>query len=921
MNPVHVLPGLIASARFVSQGTELAVGPNEFSYTGAIVERVIPAGMEWVILELWGGSGATNPDTGGFRDAGGGGHTHLVIEVQEGDVLEIWTGQGGGPGQNSPSDVGGYGGWPDGGDGGTTDSIAGGGGGGSSRVYLNGVLIAIAGGGGGENGSSGTQGSGGAGGGAAPGIHSGTNDGQMTAASQTAAGTNTLNAIRNGAAFQGGHGWLSTDRFTSTGSTGAGHGGGGGGLYGGAAGENRGGGGGSGWAMPVDGGSNSPLDRQVASSLTENSVTDDGIGRQYLGWKRWLGYSCEDGDPTDGGDLFNSHDGGIYIFGVAPGGDALLGRLPVDILAEHLTSNAVTVNALCFRQFTAPHDMVIDELGFYTSNTNDSNSVLGTSVTLATGMLLAIYNDAGVANSPGMLLARTANQTVVNDGENWWPLNQEVAIKQGQIVWIAFNSANNITQSSDRVALASGQARRATGMTYTTDPTKSQLWGVSNSLRTDAYPIAGRGYVPTGDADEDIVIAVVPFTTPTSTGTLDVTDILLDGRVPKGIAIYGGCAPANTTDQAHIGWNFGVASRAGNHQYCVSANLEDGQANADGNTDQRTGAVAGGYGVNGGGYVISLATPGDTVAASPLVRASIDSWITNGVRLNFTAVDGSVARQFFMVLFAGKGIDCAACVKSDYASGVTQFDRLGPTECLLVGGESSNTGNTDGDQGVSSRYSIGLGFINSNGDQGQVAMKQADGAATAGSPAGSASNTVFEAIQDPAATTFAGKVNAQGWDADGFEFNSTASLTSTDTIFLALRSNANLNVAVIDFTTPTTTGVQNVTGAGFQPKAAIILGHTATAWDTGIYNSDDASGMGVAAFDVNGGVGLSVVNRAVDPSFVKSSAHDNEFNIGRGAGSRTLNADWDGFTSDGFDLDWQAVHSSAVRGLAICFGW
>jgi len=909
MHTIHTLPGLIAAARFINSATELTIGHELFDFVGETsISPVVPAGMNRLLLDLWGGSGSVGA-SGGFRGSGGGGWTHLVIDVQEGDVVEIYTGEGGG---TSVANVeGGEGGWPDGGNGSRAGSIVGGGGGGSSRVYVNGTLVAIAGGGAGENGSSGTQGSGGSGGGSAPEIHSGTDDLTMTPASQTAAGTNTVDANASGAAFQGGHAHGSSDRFTALGGT-AGGGGGGGGLFGGAGYHGRGGGGGSGWSMPVGGDSNSLLDREVYESTTLNGVDTDGQGRQAQGWDRWKGSGVEEGTAATGGDILNSHNGRVSVWGFAPGGDAPLGRLPINVTAE-LSQALGSANRMEFRQYICPTDMVIDEVGFFTTNTLDSNSAVASSVPVSGGRVF-LYNDAGLANSAGALLGRSANITTINDGENWFALNQTYYARRGEILWVGYNFGTAITISLDRIALASGQSRRAASITVATNPTPEQLWGITNSVRTEAYPVAARGFVPTTDPTDDVVVAVVPFTNPTSAGSIDVTDDLLGSRVPKGVVIVGGYAPPNTANTGSINVGTGVASRASENQWCMSANLTDNVSLSDGRTDQRAGSI------------ISRMTPGTSVGGGgQTMRATVSAWIAGGVTINFTVAEAT-QRQFFAIFFAGDDLDCVATRKEDWPSGVTPQDRFGfPPDFLIWTGEFSNGGNGDGDQ-LSSGYAFGMGIAQGS-EQGCIWQRQSDiQSAASNNPAGGASNTRVEKIQNITATTFIGDLTAQGYDADGFEINASAALSSTDSHYLAVRTRGGMSVEFIDFTTPTSTGVQNVTGAGFQPKAALLLGHSAVAWDTGYYNDADASGFGIAAFDTNGGVCLSFYNSSGPDSNsaltdCASSAHDNEFNIGRGNSAETLNAEWDGFTSDGFDLDWQAVHTSACRGLALVFGW
>lgn len=212
---------------------------TDFPYSGIEDTLIVPDGMAYARLRLWGGAGQGG-QYGGTPYGGNGGFVDVTIPVTPGDTLTVQTGQGGqwaGAGTNSP------GGWPDGGSGSYGDTT-GGGGGGSSRVFRNTDLVAVAGGG---AGAAGYAGSGGGGGGSS----SDAGTGGATGATQTAAGVSAgggdsgtgpiTYASRN--TQRGGHGG---PQGSSTGQDG---GGGGGGYYGGAGGggDGRAGSGGSGF--------------------------------------------------------------------------------------------------------------------------------------------------------------------------------------------------------------------------------------------------------------------------------------------------------------------------------------------------------------------------------------------------------------------------------------------------------------------------------------------------------------------------------------------------------------------------------------------------------------------------------------------------------------------------------------------------
>ncbi|AFU87961.1 putative lectin-like domain protein [Caulobacter phage CcrColossus] len=132
-------------------------GTTTLSYTGSRLVYVATQLMS-VDFEMWGGGGS-----GGFYTSGGnsgvkggaGGYTKLTRIFYPGDIVEIEVAQGGqAPTSPGGLNIGGVGGWPNGGDGGrpTTTTNNMGGGGGSSNIFVNGRLLAVAAGGGGSTG-------------------------------------------------------------------------------------------------------------------------------------------------------------------------------------------------------------------------------------------------------------------------------------------------------------------------------------------------------------------------------------------------------------------------------------------------------------------------------------------------------------------------------------------------------------------------------------------------------------------------------------------------------------------------------------------------------------------------------------------------------------------------------------------------
>ena len=221
-----------------------------YGSTGANQTLVVPAGVFYIFVKMW-GAGGGGGSYGGWRQGspgGAGGFSHGIIPVVPGETITIRVG---GRGLAVPANALSY---PDGGGAsiGTGDNRYSGSGGGSSSILVpsqTSAYVIVAGGGGGGGAMNGFElNSGGAGGGlvgecgAITPTGGGTNNGKGGTQSAGGAGGTGNVAAGNGGSFDGGD-------YQSTAPYGAG---GGGGFFGGGAGNFNssnvmgGGGGGSG---------------------------------------------------------------------------------------------------------------------------------------------------------------------------------------------------------------------------------------------------------------------------------------------------------------------------------------------------------------------------------------------------------------------------------------------------------------------------------------------------------------------------------------------------------------------------------------------------------------------------------------------------------------------------------------------------
>ena len=120
---------------------------------------VVPPGVQSISVKMWGAAGGSGPTGFGDDAGGGGGYAEFVMQVTPGEEFELSVGIGG---EQASAHIGGAGGWPGGGDGGSgnrveaifdvTTEVGGAGGGGGATLFRrvsDNTLIAVAGGGGG----------------------------------------------------------------------------------------------------------------------------------------------------------------------------------------------------------------------------------------------------------------------------------------------------------------------------------------------------------------------------------------------------------------------------------------------------------------------------------------------------------------------------------------------------------------------------------------------------------------------------------------------------------------------------------------------------------------------------------------------------------------------------------------------------
>jgi len=160
-----------------------------------------------------------------------------------------------------------------------------------------------------------------------------------------------------------------------------------------------------------------------------------------------------------------------------------------------------------------------------------------------------------------------------------------------------------------------------------------------------------------------------------------------------------------------------------------------------------------------------------------------------------------------------------------------------------------------------------------------------------------------------------------GFTADGFQLNvSDAPAAATSIFYLAIKGGS---YKVGNFLQPTTTGTQTISGLGFQPNSVVLFSHNQVAGTALAAPSTFSIGAANATTSRAGVWGQS---RNVDPSNAAVYTDNSKIMIMRtlsgtgGTGTINAQADFNGFTSDGFQLNWTTVDTTQRQIIYWAFG-
>lgn len=381
-------------------------------------------------------------------------------------------------------------------------------------------------------------------------------------------------------------------------------------------------------------------------------------------------------------------------------------------------------------------------------------------------------------------------------------------------------------------------------------------------------------------------IVMVEVASNTSNGTQDITDAAISGATVKGVLFFYSQGTASKTFTSNMHLNVGGCD--GTNQFALAYFTLTGATSSGaerpatyGKTDKCVLAV--------------------TSTGTVLSEAGFDSFITNGVRINWTTAPAS-AFKLFALLFAGADISVAAgSATHDNSPGVTVTTGFQPDAIVVA---SHNTG-AFGAAVTDCRFSLGFAGWDDSAVLGAYSYAPDCRPVNGTSLRGSAFRTDGCAEDyDNGSSTW--RANTISRTATSFTIQ-TNNDPSTDSFGYFAFKVANGEVKVGTLAVPTSTGNQAKTGVGFLPTNVLMIPqsiHTAAAAATA------EKGTGFAYFDATDIVSVTYSHKdtsaalsAGNPTVEQNVYSNTNIYVMEEDGTALVEASFVSLDSDGWTLD------------------
>ena len=396
---------------------------------------------------------------------------------------------------------------------------------------------------------------------------------------------------------------------------------------------------------------------------------------------------------------------------------------------------------------------------------------------------------------------------------------------------------------------------------------------------------------------QGVNVKVGTFTKITTTGNQTVSGL---GFQPKAIIFYWSRTTANATAAAPRSQGVGFTDCTNQRAVAIAEDDNAGTSNA-GRYRTESNVIV----------ILSNGTP--TVGS----RATFTSCDADGFKINWAV---SEARADIINYIAIGGSDVTNVKAGTFtlaaSTGIQNITGVGfqPDFAMFL------QGFTEAVDTVSAGLEMGMGFADYNNNQGSILNCVRDNQAN-NSTKYSLQSTDNVILLSSTACAQDALAAFDGFSSDGFSLNvSDAPAAATPIFYLAIKGGS---YQVGNFLQPTATRTQTISGLGFQPNSVVLFSHNQLAGTALTAPSTFSIGAANATTSRAAVWGQS---RNVDPSQTAVYTDNSKIMIMRtlsgtgGAGTIDAQADFAGFTSDGFQLNWTTVDITPRQIIYWAFG-
>jgi hypothetical protein len=328
----------------------------------------------------------------------------------------------------------------------------------------------------------------------------------------------------------------------------------------------------------------------------------------------------------------------------------------------------------------------------------------------------------------------------------------------------------------------------------------------------------------------DVKFEVTRVQLPTS-GTLDVT--ISGFGTPKAAIFIATDTLSNGAFRSNASMSVGFTD--GSRHWTTAFYDKHGQSNTLTSRLQRTGSVV--------SYINSLGT-------GTFLNYTFNSWITDGVRINWGSGSTSANRYCTVILIGGSDVADAYVNYIDdlgtSTAGVSVTDPSFQPNCLFVTG----SGNASAPPAVNAAGILTFGAAIDNGSS----IEQAATLIGATTSVGVAVNTAYTANDAVCGQAYSNnlgwKAGVSSFDTNGFTLTPTASAGNDIVGYLALRITNNPDLKVKTTSVPASGSTYSESGIGFEPSFGLVsLTGSADAINT--VDSSSVYSFSASAFDAS----------------------------------------------------------------------